>query len=159
VPKKPLPLGQAVRSGCGACVDVLIGFAEKSDLNESLSQAVGAVDVARMRMLLERGAVPGSAVLSSLALSPESFPLDLVETLVSRTMDLNAKTRMGGTVLDLAKLQGDTPLVRALVKAGAREESNSGESAGRPQPASSARAAIERSLPLLDRADVAFISR
>jgi ankyrin repeat protein len=158
-PKRPLPLGQAVRSGCGACVDVLIGFAERNDLADSLSQAVGAADVSRLRMLLERGATPGPAVLSSLALSPETFPQDLVETLVNQTQDLNAKTRMGGTVLDLAKLQGDTPLVRALVKAGAREISIADEAAGRPQPASSTRQAIDRSLPLLDRADVSFISK
>ena len=157
--KNRLPLGQAVRSGCGPCVDVLMEFAEKSDLDDALAQAVTVADIARITMLLNRGASSGSAVLSSLALSPETFPLDLVETLVHRAPDLNEKTRMGGTVLDLAKLQGDTPLVRALVKAGAREESITGEAVRKPQPAVSVRAAIQRSLPLLDRADVAFINK
>jgi hypothetical protein len=156
--KNRLPLSQAVRSGCAPCVDVLIPFSEKRNLDDALSQAVAAADVAQIKNLLQRGASSGSAALSSMALSPETFPLDLVETLVNRATDLNARTRMG-TVLDLAKLQGDTPLVRALVKVGAKEESISAQPVPAPQPAASIRAAIERSLPLLDRADVAFIKK
>jgi ankyrin repeat protein len=157
--KSRLPLGQAVRSGCTPCVDALIPFSEKRNLDDALSQAVAAADIAQIKNLLQRGASSGSAALSSMALSPETFPLDLVETLVNRATDLNAKTRMGGTVLDLAKLQGDTPLVRALVKAGAKEESISDQPVPAPHPTASIRAAIERSLPLLDRADVAFIKK
>ena len=158
-PKNRLPLGQAARSRCGPCVALLIGMGEKNDLEDALAQAVAAADTAQIRILLERGARSGSAALSSLALSPETFPLDLIEALVNRAPDLNARTRMGGTVLDLAKLQGDTLLVHALVKAGAKEELIAAQTVPTPHPAASVRAAIERSLPLLDRADVTFIKK
>jgi len=72
---------------------------------------------------------------------------------------MDARTRMGGTILDLARLQGDTPFVHALSSAGARASSNSAPPALTPAPAASIRAAVERSLPLLDRADVSFIKK
>src|SRR5262249_45630447 len=141
-----LPLGQAARSGCGPCVDALIGYAQKQDLDDALTQAASAADIPLTRMLLDRGAGSSSAALSSVALSPKTFPSDLIEAIVRRASDLDAKTRMGGTVLDLAKLQGDTPLVRALVKARAKEESVADLTVPSPHPAASVRAAIERSL-------------
>jgi ankyrin repeat protein len=156
--KKFLSLAQAVRLGCAACVDVLIASASKNDLNEALLQAIPRADVPMMRMLLERGATPPAGVLPSLALSPDAFPMDLVNSLIARGADINARNALG-TVLDLARLQGDTALVHALLQAGAREESVARSPILRLRPAASIRAAIERSMPLLDRADAAFISR
>ena len=55
-------------------------------------------------------------------------------------------------------MHGDTPLVRALIKSGATERWPPVAMAA-STPAATVRAAIERSLPLLDRADVAFIQK
>jgi len=50
-------------------------------------------------------------------------------------------------------------VVDLLVKAGATEASASGKSAGKPRPADSPRAAIERSIPLLQKTDVTFLRK
>ncbi|HEY1307171.1 MAG TPA: ankyrin repeat domain-containing protein [Vicinamibacterales bacterium] len=158
--RKPLPIAQAVRSTCGPCADALIGLADRNELSNALPSAATVADVATMRRLLERGITPGADVLTSMALTPEAFPDDLVASVIAHGADINSKTRLGGTVLDLARRQGNTSLVAALVKAGATQSASDGDRAApSPNPAPSHRTAVERSLPLLDRADVAFIER
>jgi ankyrin repeat protein len=145
--KRPLPLAQAVRAGCEACIDLLF------------TQTLVVADVAKTKMLLDRGATPSPDILSSLALSPATFSSDLIQTLISGGANINANTRVG-SILNLAKRQGDTALVRALTSAGAKLDISSNESSQNTRkPAATVRAAIERSLPPLDRADVAFIKK
>src|SRR5206468_3335948 len=55
--------------------------------------------------------------------------------------------------------QGRTPFVKLLIEAGAKEESSPDEPVGKPKPAGSVRAALERSIPLLQRSDVTFIKK
>jgi ankyrin repeat protein len=159
IDKTQLPLGAVMRSGCGPCTDILMKYADTNAMSAALAPSVAGGDIGRMRLLLERGARPGSDVLPSLALSPQTFPTDFVEALIRAGADVNGRTGMGGAVLDLARLQGDTPLVRVLLKSGARESSALDEPMHQAKPARSVRAAIERSLPLLDRADIAFIEK
>jgi ankyrin repeat protein len=159
IDKTPLPLGQAMRSGCAACSDILLKYADTAAMSDALGPAVAGGDVVRMRMLLEHGARPGPDVLPSLTLLSQTVPSDFVDALIRAGADVNARTAIGGTVLDLARLQGDTPLVHALMNAGARSSESPDETPHRPNPAKSVRAAIERTLPLLDRADIAFIDR
>jgi len=155
----PLPLAQAARAGCAACVDALIPLAKKDDLSNALASAAQISDFRTMRMLHEHGGGASANLLSSIALAPDNFPQDLVQSLIDQGADVSAKTRMGGTILDLARLQGDTPLVHLLVKAGAKESAGAGQDPPEPRPADSARAAIARSIPILERADVAFLKK
>ena len=60
-------------------------------------------------------------------------------------------------MLDFAKRQGNVTLVEALTEAGVRDESPAPLQL-RPKPAASVRAAVERSIPALQRADVAFLA-
>src|SRR5207247_2308093 len=75
-----------------------------------------------------------------------------------RGANVNAKTSTGLTMLDFARRQGNDTLVEALIGAGLRDESPA-PSQLPPKPARSARAAIEKSIPALQRADVAFLQR
>src|SRR5262249_3390941 len=115
-------------------------------------------DVSKMRLALERSAAPEADVLPTIALATKPIPADFVDALIHRGAAVNARTPFGA-VLDLAQLQGDTPFVHALVNSGGAALSKPDEPAQHPKPANSARAAVERSLPLLDRADVAFIKK
>jgi len=157
--RRPLPLGQAVRAGCSSCAELLMKFAEQGDLNSALTSAVQVGDVQTIKLLLDRGARVTDGVLPALVLSPESLPMDLVKTLMDRGANINASTRDGGTVLDLARRQGKTKLVDLLVSAGAKDTPASDSPVGQPRRASSVREAIERSIPPLQRADVAFMKK
>ena len=161
--RKPLPLASAVRAGCSSCADLLMKFAEQGDLNSALTSAVQAGDVERIEFLLDRGAKVTAGVLPAVVLLPESLPMDVVKNLIDGGADINASNRGGGTVLDLARRQGETKLVGLLVSAGANESAkeapNADPLAGKPKRAGSVRAAIERSIPPLQRADVAFMKK
>src|SRR6185437_14374925 len=54
---------------------------------------------------------------------------------------------------------GRTPVVDLLVKAGAKIGSAPAASAARPSPAASVRAALDRSLPLLQQSDAGFLRK
>jgi hypothetical protein len=94
-----------------------------------------------------------------LAASSDALPVETVNALLDRGAAMNTKGPDGETALDLARLRGRTPVVDLLVKAGATEASASRKSAGTPRPADSPRAAIERSLPLLQKTDVTFLRK
>jgi len=155
--KKPLSFGASL-SGCSACFDLLLKLAEPTDLTGALQAAVRSGDLPRTRMLLDRGARSGPNLLQSVALSPATIPADTIRNLISRGADVNARTAAGLTMLDFAKRQGNLTLVEALTEAGVRDE-NPTPLQPRPKPAGSVRAAIERSIPALQRADVAFLER
>ena len=157
--RTPLPLAQAVQSACMPCVELLMKFAGQQNLNAALTSAVRSGDMPLARVLLDRGAKPAANMVPTLALLPELPPLDLVKALLVRGADIQASTDAGGTVLDLSRRQGKTKLVEILEDAGAKSGPNSVLPTFEPGPASSPRAAIERSLPALQRADAAFLSK
>ena len=134
-------------------------FAGQEDLNAALTSAIRSGDVPLARMLLGRGAKAAANMVSILALVSELPPLDLVKALLERGADIHASTDAGGTVLDLSWRQGKTKLVEILEEAGAKSGPDSVPPRLKPSPASSPRAAIERSLPALQRADAAFLSK
>ena len=155
--KKPLPFTVPLTS-CAACFDLLLKLAEPGDLDGALQSAVRAGDLTLIRMLLGRGARSLPNLLQSVAVSPSAIPVDTIRTLISRGADVNAKTSAGLTMLDFAKRQGNVTLVEALTAPGVRDESPA-PFERRPKPAGSARAAVQRSIPALQRADVAFLQR
>ncbi len=157
--KKPLPLAAALQVGCSDCFEMLLKFADHDDLTGALAAAVRLGDSQMTRMLLERGAEARADLLRIIALSPETLPVDTIKTLIGRGADVNTKISPGFTALALAKRQGDTAFVDLLVKAGAKEAPASNRAVPKPKPAGSVRAALERSIPLLQRADVAFIKK
>lgn len=155
-PKSPIPLGLAL-SACNACFDFLLKLAQPGDLTGALGAAVRIGDLPRIRMFLDRGAQPGPNILQGVALSTTQIPLDFIQQLIAQGADINAKTSTG-PIIDFAKRHGNATLVEALRRAGAKDDSVAGPQP-KPMPASSVRSALERSLPPLQRADVAFIEK
>jgi hypothetical protein len=92
-----------------------------------------------------------------LAAASDKMPVDSVKALLARNVDVNARTATGDTALNLARRHGDTPVVRMLLAAGAKDEPL--PPVPTPQPAHSAREAVERALPLLQKTHVAFLKK
>ncbi len=165
-----IALNLAVAVKCSRCVDLLLkrDF-EKEVYTDVLPQAAFLGDLRTARLMLDRGAAvnavdsSGRTALMSAAVS-DLLPLDVVKLLIERGADVNAKSQhpqsgdTGLTVLDIAKLHGETPVVDLLIHSGATGAGRTAAVA-RPQPAKTVRGAIERSLPLLQRGDAGFSSR
>jgi ankyrin repeat protein len=155
---KPLPLGRALREKCMACFDLLLQRSGKDELNAGLTEAIRAGNVLIARTLLEKGAKPDSNILQVAALAAETMPAELLQTLIAGGADIHFKTSSGVSILEFARRQGNTLLADALIQAGANDEASSSSNLS-PKPVTSPRAAVERALPPLQRADAAFLER
>jgi ankyrin repeat protein len=147
--RKTLPADLAMRAGCSACIALLLQSAERADLSRAIVPAARFGDSNAFKMLLERGAEASPAVLR-IASASEKIPLDVVTTLLDRGIRED-------TALDLAMRHGDTTVAAALRRAGFKETSSTAATLKKPVTVRSPRAAVEKSLPLLQGADVAFL--
>jgi ankyrin repeat protein len=162
-----LPLILALNAGSPGCVDRLLKSADV----DTRKMALGFIappfaplafgDRGTVQRLLDHGADvkaadPAGRTMLMLAASTDTLPVDIVKTFLERGADVHAKSADGKTALDFARQQGQTPIVDLLRKAGAREDSASPGRVLKPKPAGSVRAALERSIPLLQRTDVSF---
>jgi ankyrin repeat protein len=160
-----LPLSFALRANSAKCVDMLIKSASREVLNIAMFIAAPPLgDAHTIKLLLDRGADvnakdPAGRTILMLAACSDALPVETVKTLIERGADVNAKSATGETALDLAKQRGETTIVDLLIKAGAKQSGGTTELAIKPKPATSVRTAIERSIPLLQRTDVAFIQK
>jgi ankyrin repeat protein len=159
-----LPLALALRQQCNGCIDALMPklppplFTPVMVLGSPpLGPALATIP------MLEHGADPngrgpaGYPILL-LAAASEAQPVAAVKALLDRGADLNARGPNGETALGLACRHGHTPVVDLLVQAGAKDV----DVAPSPvafSPAHSAREAVARSLPLLQRADETFTQK
>jgi ankyrin repeat protein len=149
--RKPLPSDLAMRTGCQACVDLLLGMATKDDLNRALEAASRFGDSKAIVMLLDRGATANGAALRQAAAS-ERIPTEGVKALLGH----------GATddqALMLAKAQGETPVVEVLKAAGAKAVDPPAKPVLQPARGLAVRAAVEKSLAALQHADVVFLRK
>jgi ankyrin repeat protein len=144
--------------GCRPCVDILLPLASERELSAALPETILSGDVPLIRQLLDRGAKSGPNALQAAALSPTPVPADLIRTVINRGAKVDSRTSFGISVIDLAARQGNEHIVRILREAGATSDTPEAP-ALRLKPAMSARDAVERSLPLLQRADVTFFQK
>ena len=100
--------------------------ATEGALDEQLSAAVTANDIAAVEQLLDAGAGPdaldssGNPILKSAILAAESGgDTNIVALLVAHRADVNATDRHGNTILPLAAGAGQLDLVQLLLDAGA----------------------------------------
>jgi ankyrin repeat protein len=161
----PAPLAFAFRAQCMSCVETLL-----KSMNPALLTPAMLLDgpprghASGMNLLLDHGADPkaldrdGRTSLM-LAAASDAQPVDAVKALIYRGVDVNARSPKGETALSLAAGHGHTAIVDLLIKAGATEISAPAAPMKTPPPAPSIRLAVERSLPLLQRADVTFLQK
>jgi ankyrin repeat protein len=158
-------LASALSSDCAACVDKLISAAPKTILTSYLIQRAGDRDARAFKILVDHGAdvkaaEPGLGFTSLMyAADSEIGPAERVKILMEHGAEINAKSADGTTALDFAVRSGEAPVVELLKQAGAKEGDAPPPPVVKPKPAASARAAIDRSIPLLQRSDVAFLKK
>jgi ankyrin repeat protein len=156
-------LTSALAAKCSACIAMLIKSASKATLNNALLGEAGSGDESAMKLLLDRGADAkfasgGFTALMEAAGSEHAHP-DTVKSLIEQGADVNAQTSDGATALGFAPRQGGLVVPELLLKAGAKEGNTSPTPVLKPKPAVSVRAALDRSIRLLQQSDVIFLRK
>ena len=163
-------LAMAVAMRCARCFDLLMQKdLGKETYTAALADVAGLGDLNATRAILARGA--DANAFDSLGRTPlmyaagsDILPFDTVKLLVERGADVNARDahKQGGdsglTVLDIARLHGDTPIVEFLKKSGARPKPESAPVLRTRRDNTIARA-IGDSIPLIQRADANFMPK
>src|SRR5215471_18876260 len=163
-------LSVAVAAKCTKCVDLLAAkITDKAVYTGSLQDTAVYGDVDAVRLMIDKGAdvnafdFLGRTPLMYAAIS-DLLPLDVVKLLIERGADVNARDRhtksgdAGLTVLDIAKLNGETPIVQWLVQSGAKASVVT-PVALKPRRDNSIHNAVQDSIPLLQRADASFSTK
>jgi ankyrin repeat protein len=161
----PGPLGLALRAQCMPCVEAVIGKMDRDTITATM--VVGSPPFGPAWSedgLLEHGGDMNARdaegrTLLMLAAASDAQPVEVVQTLIAKGADVNARNAAGETALGLAKRHGNTPVVEALVKAGAADVPPLPEPPAKPSPAASPRAAVARTLPLVQQNDVMFLKK
>ncbi len=160
-------LTMSVTSKCQKCLELVAAkITDKGPFTASLQDTAVFGDIKAVRLMLDHGADVnafdplGRTPLMYAAVS-DLLPLDVVKLLIERGADVNAKDKhtksgdAGVTVLDIAKLNGDTPIVDLLVKSGAKASTITPVSF-KPRHENTIRNAVQSSLPLIQRSDAKF---
>ena len=161
----PVALAIAQYAQCEKCIDVLTAGAKPELISMgALFSGPPNLDAAAVPRWLERGADvnakdPGGNTLLMLAASSDSLPIEAVKSLIARGANVNARNAQGRSAIDFARLRGSTPVVDLLANAGAKEATPFKLATVNPKPAASAREAIARSLPLLQKSDSIFLKK
>lgn len=159
------PLLLALWSRCSKCVPSLAPAVRPENLGTAVGFLARLGDAEAVDFLLGHGADPnarpwpGGPTVLICAASSDTVPVGIVKVLLDHGGDPNAEAAGGETALHFAKLRGETPLVKLLLKAGATDKTISVQPVTTPAPATSARIAIQRSIPLLQRSDVTFLRK
>jgi ankyrin repeat protein/mono/diheme cytochrome c family protein/cytochrome c551/c552 len=161
----PGPLGLALRAQCMACVEALLSRMDRDAI--TATAVIGSPPFGpalATGFMLDHGAdlnardAEGRTLLM-LAAASGAMPVDVVKALIAKGADVNTRTPRGETALGLAKRHGSTPVVDLLVRAGAVDAAATPGPSARPEPAASPRAAIARTLPLIQQNDAAFVKK
>ncbi|HZP47972.1 MAG TPA: ankyrin repeat domain-containing protein [Vicinamibacterales bacterium] len=162
-------LAFSLHANCRACFDLLLPALDRRAITFAPLVLIAPEDDGRMiRPLIDRGADvgfvdgAGRSVLMRLVAS-DTVPPDLVQAVIARGADVNyTNPKDGASALTFARLRGDTPVVRLLLKAGAHDANGPAAAPPPNQPLASfvsPRQAAERSVPLLQASDVTFMEK
>jgi ankyrin repeat protein len=163
-------LEMAVTMRCSKCVAMLAArHLSKQDYSVALPNVASLGDVGAVRLMLDNGADvnaidPLGRTPLMYAAASDLQSLDVVKLLVERGADVNAKDghKLGGdsglTVLDIARLHGETPVVEWLVKSGAKATAQSAPVL-KARPQNTIQSAIQGSIPLIQQADATFVPK
>ena len=165
-----LGLSLALTTDCKEGFDLLTQrITDKQVYTLALQASANLADAKSIRVLLDHGAdvnaydPTGRTALMYAAIS-DMIPVDVVKLLIERGADVNAKSKhaksgdTGLSVLDIARLNGNTAVADLLVKSGANSAGVGSTTPAAPHPRSNntLRKAIQDSLPLLQKADSYF---
>jgi ankyrin repeat protein len=159
----PLALAFALRAECKSCADTLANAFPPQLITATMVMSGPPFgSAAGTSLFLERGAASGARgpnghSMLMLAAASDAMPVEAITQLLARKVDVNERTAKGETALGLARRHGNSPVVAALLAAGAKDDPPS--PAPTPAPARSTRDALERALPLLQKTDVAFLKK
>lgn len=162
VDSKATGLAAAARSGCSKCVEMLFERVPVTEVPAALTSAVIGGDLAFFRKFaaanppLPPANADGFTILMRATARDVAAP-EIVQSLLERGTPVNAKSKAGETALDFALRNGDPRVVSMLRNAGAQEGVPAPAPLLKPQPAASVAAALDRSLPLLKKADEGFL--
>jgi hypothetical protein len=160
-----IALAWSMRANCARCFETAIAAAGREALNVALVALAPFGDTSRLVTLIDRGADVNARLAGirrdldgrtplMLAANSQLVPTDTVKMLIDRGADVNAKGPLGETALDLAERSGETAVVELLRRSGAREGGAFRRASVTPKPASSIRAALEKSITLLQHSEV-----
>jgi ankyrin repeat protein len=156
----------ALRSNCRECLDAIGSAQTIPPLRNALINllpAIGPGNAGAVREALDRGADVGvkdakaRTVLMRAAIV-DTTSQDVVQLLIDRGADPHATSPDGLTALDFARRLGRTRAVDVLTKAGATS-SSAAEPTLKVVHANTIRAAVQRSLPLLQRTALQFYQK
>jgi ankyrin repeat protein len=159
-----VPAAFALRAHCVECFDLIARALDATTLSTSglvVTPPVG--DARALSTLLERGIDAtikdgdGRTLLMRASASDLVQPT-VIKTLIARGADPTAASPKGDRAVDFARLHGHTAIVD-LVSGSHASGNGTPTTAVAASPAVSARAAIERSLPLIQEADVTFFRK
>ncbi len=157
----------AVATKCTKGLELLAKrITDKKDYTLALQQTAFLGDARAIRLMLDHGAdvnafdPTGRTPLMYAAVSDLS-PVDCVKLLIQRGARVNAVDRhqksgdTGFTALDIARQNGNTPVVELLLRSGAHARPQT-PVALKPRRNNTIRGAVQDSLPLLQKADANF---
>jgi len=156
-------LTQALLLKCRACADMVIEHVDRRALSDALVTMARWGDRDAVRLLLDRGADvnardgDGRTALM-LACYSDTYPIEVVRLLIERGADVNARTPSEETAASFAAARGGV-IVEALAKAGAAPIATPGLPGLKPRPSHTVRAAVQLSVPLLQKADETFLRK
>ena len=156
-------LTQAILAKCRACVEIVIQQADRRAFGDALVVMARWGDPDAVRLLLDRGAdinardADGRTPLMMASYS-DADSIAVVRLLIERGADVNLRTPSGDTAVSLAAARGGA-IADALVRAGAAPAAPIGLPAPARGSARTVRAAVQLSLPLLQKADATFLRK
>jgi ankyrin repeat protein len=156
-------LAAVLSAHCSACVDLLAKGMDARAYSTALLDVAVFGEAAAVKFTLDHGAnvhikdVEGRTPLM-MAANSDRVPLEAVKLLVDHGSDVNARNLAGQSVLDMARLHGNTSVVALLTKSGAKGSAPAAP-AFKTVESNTIAAAVERSLPLLQKADASFLQK
>ena len=160
----------AVGMRCSKCAAMLAAKGlSKGVYTMALPNIAALGDVNAVRLMLDHGADvnavdPLGRTPLMYAAASDLLDLDVVKLLVERGADVNAKDShkqsgdSGLSVLDIARLHGETPVVQWLVKSGAKGNAQNAPVL-KVRRENTIQSALQGSLPLIQRADANFVPK
>lgn len=162
---RPLLLFLSVRAECATCLETLLKDAPADDVTEAMFRLAPPGFVAsHTDLFLKHGAKaddvdPDGQTMLMLVAASETMSIDAARALIAGGVNVNAVSNHGDTALGLALRQGSTPLVDLLRTSGAKDVAIAPGPAAAFAPAASVHAALDRTLPLVQRSDEQFLSK